>query len=61
MTDALRVCVELDGQPIEAGTAYFTHRGTLATSFRCSRTDSWRSSRQSAILSSWDGLVTSRI
>ena len=37
MTDALRVCVELDGRPIEAGIAYFTHRGTLATSFRYSR------------------------
>ncbi len=37
MTDALRVCVELDGRPIEAGIAYFTHRGTLTTSFRYSR------------------------
>ncbi|GAA5064231.1 hypothetical protein [Nocardia callitridis] len=36
MTEALRVCVELAGRSIEAGVAYFTHRGALTTAFRYS-------------------------
>lgn len=37
MSDAVFVSVELDGQTVDAGTAYFTRRqGTVATSFRYS-------------------------
>ncbi|WP_446225370.1 type II toxin-antitoxin system HipA family toxin [Nocardia sp. IBHARD005] len=34
MPDELIVSVEINGRTIPAGTAYFTHRGSLATSFQ---------------------------
>ncbi|MFD3509111.1 type II toxin-antitoxin system HipA family toxin [Nocardia sp. NPDC058666] len=36
MPDELIVSVDINGRTIQAGTAYFTHRGSLATSFQYS-------------------------